>query len=245
MEIVIQLIFIVAIAKFCLKAAMTGKLWSIICYAIFLAVIPLLLYPIVIAQPLSIISDLLGSRSVVENIALITTAESLISIFISIYLIKNYFLPKAQRGKFATAVKIIPGFIVFFAITYFELLFFKMRVGGEFIYTAAIYSAIVFIGVVSLSLLFKYLLSGESIKLELRVLLNLIILVLGLLVSSSVAEYNVSHAQSQIEWGALITIIAGSLVLIATGAIAYKYNISIGRLIMGMAKNSSNGKLQK
>lgn len=229
METIIQLIFVIAMAKYCLKAALSSNLKVVVGYGALLAVIAFLLYPVVINQPLTIITDLLSSREVVSNMALISTAESILGIVISIYLLDNYFRPKQKRTLWAKVLKIMPGVIVFFAVGYFELLFFKWRVGGEFLTTALFYSAILFIGVIATAVLLRWMLEGESLKLEVKLLLNLMILGLGLLVSSSVAEYNVSHAVSTIEWEALIAVIVGFIAFVLIGMWLYK--------IKGTSKN--------
>ncbi len=233
METIIQLIFVIALLKFCLKAALSQRLVIIVGYGFAISALAFALYPIVINQPLTIISQLLGTREVVENIALLTTAESIIGILISIYLLDNYFRPSEKRTKTAKLIKLAPGVVVVCAVCYFELLFFKWRVGGDFLVTALLYSLILLVGVVCMALLLRTLVAGESLKLEVKLIFNLAILVLGLLVSSSVADYNISHAQSTIEWGALIAITIGSIVLIATGVWLHKINFShkISKLI--------------
>ncbi len=222
METIIQLIFAIALLKYSLKAALSGRLLVICLYGVLLSVLAFALYPVVINQPLTILSDLLSSKTVVENIALLTTAESVIGVFISIYLLDNYFLPKAKRTKGSWLLKIIPGVIVFFSVGYFELLFFKTRVGGDFLVTALMYSGILLVGIITLALLLRYLIDGESLKLEVKLILNLAILVLGLLVSSSVADYNISNAQATIEWKALVALVLGAIALVGLGLCCIK-----------------------
>ncbi len=226
METIIQLIFVVALLKYCLKAALSARLLYIVGYGFAIAALSFALYPIVINQPLTIISQLLESRAVVENIALITSAESIVGVFISIYLLDNYFRPRAKRTAWARFIKIAPGVVSLFAVCYFELLFFKWRVGGDFLVTALMYSGALLAAVVGMALLLRTLIEGESLKLELKLIFNLVILTLGLLVSSSVADYNTSNAQTTIEWGALITILLGSALLIASGVWLHKINFS-------------------
>ncbi len=226
MEIIIQLIFVVALLKFCLKAALSDRFIVIFGYGLAMAIVAFALYPIVINQPLTVIGDMLASRSVVENIALITTAESILGVLISIYLLNNYFRPRQRRTKWAKAIKIVPGVISLVAVGYFELIFFKMRVGGDFLTTALLYSSTIFVAIVGVALLLRYIIDGESLRLELKLILNLAILVLGLLVSSSVAEYNQSNAQAKIEWGALIAIILGSATLVGVGVWLHKINFT-------------------
>lgn len=225
MEIFIQLIFIIALAKYCLTAALSGSLWRLVGYAAAAAAVAMAIYPVVIEQPLTIIQQILSDRKAVENLALFTTVEAFAGIFISVYLLDNYFRPKAKRTKMAFIIKVIPGMLAFCGIAYFELLFFKFRAGSDFLTTAVVYAALLLVAVTLLGLLARYALQGESLKLEVKVILNMAILVIGLLISSSVADYNVSHAQATIEWEALTVLTSGAAALIALGAWLQKINI--------------------
>ena len=224
METLVQLIFIIALVKYCLTAAQSGNLCQLAGYAVVAALVALALYTVVIEQPTTIITELLASRTAVSNIALLTTAEAIAGIFVSVYLVDNYFKPKTKQKKRATVLKIVPGALVFAAIAYFELLFFKIRVGGDFLTTAGLYSTILFVVICTLGGTAKYALTAESLRLEVKVILNMAILIGGLLVSSSVADYNISHAQTTIEWEALVALIAGSALLVALGLILHKMN---------------------
>lgn len=226
METIIQLIFVVALVKYCLKAALSGKLWLLVGYGVLISLAAFALYPIVINQPMTIITQLLGDRNVVEDVALIVVAESIIGILICVYLLDNYFRPKSKRTRFAGILKIMPGVVMICGVGYFELLFFKWRVGDDFLTTALFFSLILFVGVTAMALLLRYLVSGESLKLEVKLILNLTILTLGLLVSSSVADYNISNAQATIEWGPLIAITGVSALLILLGLWLHKINFS-------------------
>ena len=128
MELYIQIIFVLALAKFCLKAAMTGRFWTMACYAFFAALVSLALYPTVIEQPATVITNLLADRELVTDGAVLTTTEAILGIFVSVFLLSNYFKPKGQRRKSVFVLKVVPGILWIFAVAYFELLFFRQRV---------------------------------------------------------------------------------------------------------------------
>lgn len=224
MEICIQLIFIIALAKYCLKAALSGKLWILSVYAAAAAVLAMAICPIVITQPVTIISKMLGDKAVIENMAMITTVEAITGIFLSVYLLDNYFMPKSKRRKTAFVLKIIPGILSLCAIGYFELLFFKWRAGQDFAATAILFAATLFIAVAGFSSLIMFSVKSESLKLEIKLIFNLCILVLGLLVCSSVADYNISNAQTDIEWKALAAMIITMAALTVAGVWVQKIN---------------------
>ena len=76
MEHYIQVIFVLALAKYCLKAAMTGRLWVMAAYAAVAAVVALVLYPAVITRPVTIVAGLLADRRLVTDGAVLTTLEA-------------------------------------------------------------------------------------------------------------------------------------------------------------------------
>lgn len=216
MEIFVQIVFILALLKYSLKAALSGRFWIVTLYGLGAALFALAIYPFVITQPVNIISELLANHKVVTDVAVLTTIEAVSGIFISILLLDNYFMPRTQRKKSLKLLKILPGVLVFPAIAYFELLFFKMNVGVDFMLSAALYALIIFVTITLIALLIKSQMSHESIKLEMKIILNLAILVIGLFINSAVADYNLSDAQTVIEWQPLmvITAIVGVLFVI-------------------------------
>lgn len=225
METFVQLIFVLALLKYCLKAALANHFWAIALYGVFAAIIGLMIYPFIIEQPANIGSILLMDRAVVANAAVITTIEAVSGIFISIFLLDNYFMRKQKRKRSIFLLKIAPGLLSLVAIAYFELMFFKWRVGADFTQTALLYSITIFTVIVTTATTLKFKLKGESLKLELKVLLNIGILIIGLFINASVADYNLSHANVEVEWGALASITVTFALLFVTGFYLSKINI--------------------
>lgn len=232
METYVQLILVLAVVKFCLKAALTDRFWTIALYGAIAAAIGLAIYPIVIEQPVTIVSMLLSDSELVANGAVITTLEAVAGIFVSVFLLDNYFMRKEKRKRSVFVLKVIPGVLCMIAIAYFELMFFRWRVGVDFLQTALLYGAIVFLSIVAMATALRYLLRGESLKLELKVLLNAGILLIGLLVNSSIADYNLSYADVEVEWGALAALAVLVTVLFLAGVYLPKINLK------SLSKNS-------
>ena len=65
----------------------------------------------------------------------------------------------------------------------------------------------------------------ESVKLELKIMLNLAILVIGLLINSTVADYNLSDAQTVIEWKPLVVMTIIAVILFVLGIFTPKITI--------------------
>ena len=81
MEHYIQVIFVLALAKYCLKAAMTGRLWVMAAYAAVAAVVALVLYPAVITRPVTIVAGLLADRRLVTDGAVAELGETTLRVF--------------------------------------------------------------------------------------------------------------------------------------------------------------------
>lgn len=229
MEIYIQLILVLACIKYCLNATLSGRFWIIILYGTIAALIALTIYPIVIQQAVTLVTTFLSDKHLVANAAVLTTIEAIAGIFISVFLLDNYFMRKEKRKKSAFMLKVLPGILSCIGIAYFELMFFKWRVGADFMETALLYSIIVFTSVIVIASFMRYALKGESLKLEFKVLLNIGILFIGLLVNASIADYNLSYADIAIEWEALGVL--GGLVILLFFIGIYLPKINIKKLL--------------
>ena len=217
MELLVQIILILAILKYCLKASLAGGFRAILLYALGAGLFALACYPIVINQPVTIIEKLLSDKDVVTNGAVLTSLEAIIGILLSVRLIDNYFAPKQKRKKSLFVLKVVPGLLAPIGFLYFELMFFKYRAGANFMVTAILYSLLCAVLIFGLAYLLKYLAEGESLKLEMKMLINIAILMLGLIVSSSVADYNISAAHQTIEWIPLLVFTLISAAIVAIG----------------------------
>lgn len=171
------------------------------------------------------ITNLLADRELVTDGAVLTTTEAILGIFVSVFLLSNYFKPKGQRRKSVFVLKVVPGILWIFAVAYFELLFFRQRVGADFGATAAIYAGIVFAVVLLAAGFIHLFVRHESMKLELKIMLNMGILLIGLLVNASVADSTVVYATvSNVEWGALAALTAGTACFFLLGLLLSKIN---------------------
>ena len=225
MELLVQLIFVIAILKFCLKASLAGGFKTMLLYALGAGVWTLLWYPVVINQPVTIIEHLLADRQVVTDGAVWTTIEALAGILLGVNLLDNYFAPKQKRKKSLFILKVIPGVLAPLGLLYFELMFFKMRVAEDFLMTALLFSVVTVVVILGLSLVMKRVVEGESMKLELKLLFNMMILLIGLLINSAVADYNTSSADTQADWMPLVVMLGASAVLILIGYLTCNWTI--------------------
>lgn len=225
MELLVQLIFVIAILKYCLKASLAGGLRTMLLYALGAGLWSMAWYPVVINESVSVIGQLLADREVVTDGAVWTTIEALAGILLGVNLLDNYFAPKQKRRKSLFVLKVIPGVLAPVGVLYFELMFFKMRVAGDFLVTALLYSGLTVAVVAALSVLLKRIVEGESMKLELKLLLNMMILAIGLLINSAVADYNISSADTRAEWEPLAVITLLSAAFIGVGYLTRNWNL--------------------
>lgn len=238
MELLVQLIFVFAIFKYCLKASFIGGFRTMLLYALGAGVWALVWYPVVIQLPMTIVERLLTDREIVADGAVWTTIEAILGIMLSIYLLDNYFAPKQKRRKTLFVMKVVPGILTPMAILYFELMFFKFRVGGDFLWTSVLYSVLATCGIFLVSLFLKKAVEGESMKLELKLLINLAILFVGLLINSAVADYNVSAAHTETEWLPLVVCLGASFLIIWIGYLCR--NISLKHIFSQILNHGFN-----
>ena len=306
MEQFLQFIFILAIAKYCIDAALTRRVAAMAAYAAVLAAVAFALWPTVIGWRGDMIADLLSDGPLVADGALVITLEAVAGIFISILMLDSLFdkpgaieptgpakakehppeinvaddpdavvstqsaetkgsLPKADlsdgsdvteppvsagtgenrpilstpeegRRKALFVLKVLPGVICFFAVVYFELLFFRSFVGIDFLALALSYAAIVAAGIFLLSAVLGRLMPGESTKLEAKIVLDMAILLVGLLVNASIASYNISSSHTEISPAPMILFVAVTTLLAALGLLSYKVSPLIKKLLHGFHK---------
>lgn len=231
METFVNAILLTAMLKYCLKAAHNGSLTAIFIYSGALALAALAIFPAVVNSPADTVQRLLSDQRATGNWAVLVTAEAAAGILISVKLLDNYFRPSARRSTLLRILKVTPGILCLAGAWYYELEFFRMRAGAGFLQTALIYAALLFVVLSLLSLCFRFLLKGESTKLEMKMLLNLGILAGGLLVNSATAGYNTSHAVADTDWVALGAITAIALTLAGAGMLLHRYTPEIKRIV--------------
>lgn len=208
MEIYVQLILILALLNYCLNAALAGRPAVIGGCALFASIFAFVLYPVMITQPTSIISDFLSSRKLVTNWAVIATVEAVAGLFASVTLIQHHFKPKKDKKRSLVVLKAMPGVLFYIAIAYFELVFFKHNPGVAFNVLALFYAGIVLISTLSISAFVAWLLPAETSKFELKALISIAMLAICLFINSSVAEYNTARPVFNLDWSATLSFLA-------------------------------------
>ncbi len=216
MDSFLQFIFVLAAAKYCVNAALTRRVWLMALYAAVMAVTAFAVHPVVIGWRGDMAEELLVNGAIVADVALLITLEAVAGIFISVFVLDNYFMPSHKRRRSVFVLKVLPGVVCFVAAAYFESLFFRSFAGMEFATGAALYGCIVFAVVFGGSMAASGLMPGESVKLESRIILDMAILFVGLFVGASVTSYNTSGGHTQVETAPLLALAA----MVGTGVAA-------------------------
>lgn len=225
MDGLLQLIFILAFMKVCLSPAFLKRFRGTFIYALCAGVFAYAVYPLVIRQRADSFTAILADKGLVADFAVLVTVEAVLGIMICIYLLDNYFKPKEKRKKSVFMLKLLPGPLFFVGIFYFELMFFKEFPGVSFGTTALLYSLLIFGLITLVSLVLRYVMSGESLKLEAKILFNIAILLVGLLLNSSISAYNVAHSSDYTELAPTLTMVGGIILLSFVGYVFYVMKI--------------------
>lgn len=229
MEQYLQLIFLLAFVKFGLKSSLVRKAWMIPVYGIVAGVFAWAVHPFVIGLRGDSFTAILADRGMVSDCALLITVESVLGIMASVLLLDNYFAPREKRKRSLFVLKVIPGVLFFVGVVYFELLFFKLFVGMPFGCVAALYGGTVFAAVTAAGFGMRWLLPGESMKLDAKILLDLAILGVAIFVNAAISDYSVSHSVGGVEW--LPTVVAAAVLAVgaAAGFACYRRRDSVRR----------------
>lgn len=225
MDGLLQLIFILAFLKVCLSPAFLKKFYGTFIYALCAGLFAYAVYPLVIRQRADSFTAILADKGLVADFAVLVTVEAVLGIMICIYLLDNYFKPKEKRKKSVFVLKLIPGPLFFIGIFYFEIMFFQEFPGVAFGTTALLYSLLIFSVTTVMSLILRYVMSGESLKLEAKILFNMAVLMVGLLLNSSISAYNVAHSSDYTEIAPTLSMIGLILLLSVVGYAMYLIKI--------------------
>lgn len=222
METFVQFILLFSLVKYCLKAAIAGRLGYILLFSVAAGGIAVCLYPIIIHASPNIVAEILKNPGLVADGILFTTIESVAGIMLSVKLLDFYFLPKEKRTGWMRVLRFVPGFMYILSIAYLEILFVSTRVGSDFLLSSLLFALLLAVSVFVTACLFKFLVRSESQKLELKIIINMVILLLGLMVNSMVSDYNISAASAVIEWKALVCLVILGIVSAMTGYLLFR-----------------------
>lgn len=219
MESILQVILILSVIKFACKATFYKSYSGVLLFAGLAGIFAYIIHPFVIKQNGDIYSVLFSDGRRVTNLAIIITLEAISGILISIGMLQNLFTPK--KRNWIKLLKLSPGLLIAGAIFYIELKTFYLFPGLNFKITALITSFGLFFLITILSTIIKYLFSLESIRYELKFLLNGILLIVAIIINAGLSSYNQSRYVADIN---LVKLLVFILIVISLGTLGYFLN---------------------
>lgn len=219
MEILFQGILILAILKFCIKAGFFDSKKGILTYAIFAGLIAIVFYPVIIKTNTNAFSKLMLDKKAVSNIAVLITIEAISGMLISIGMLHNLF--EAKKQVWIKILKLTPGILIIGAVYYIELAAFKTMAGTDFLWVAVITSTAIIIGVSVVSTGIKFLLPGNTVRYELKFIINIALLILAIMLNAGLADYNRSNYNTEVEFNKLLAFIGITVIGFLLGWILF------------------------
>lgn len=232
METLFQLILIISVLKFTCKATFFENLWGILGYALLVGIIAFAIYPIVIRQSGDLYLTMLTDRKLVSNMAIIVTVEAIIGLLVSMGMLKNIFSKKKTIGRW---LKIIPGVLIIGAIFYVEQRMFYILAGESFVKIAFLTAIGLFLVIVLISLMMRYILPQPTMRYELKFLTNIMLLITGVLLNAGVSPYNTASYRMDFDWVKMLVFLGVIFGVALLGFALYQLGI----------KNKKIKKLQK
>lgn len=219
MELLFQLILVVVVLKYTCKASFFENIWGIVGYALMVAIVAFIIYPIVIEQPGDFYKKILSSRVFVSDIAIVITIEAVVGILISISMLKNVFTPHKTYSRW---LKILPGVLIVGVIFYSEQYIFYTFTGYSFMLVALFTSLGGLLLVLLLSLSIRFLFPERAVRYELKFLLNILLLIGGILLSAGVSPYSTASYKSDFEWEKMLAFCGIVLLFTFVGFAIYR-----------------------
>ena len=225
MEQYLQLIFVLALAKYALAASFLRRAWETAGAGMVLGIAAWLIWPWVVGQPSDTLASMLADAGTVGDFAVIISLEAVAGIFSAVWLLGNTAATPRRLGRSAVrrraiwrqALKAAPGVTVFAAVAAFEMEFFRASVGVPFARTAFLYAVITGGAAILSACLMRKLLPGQTLRLEAKILLNAAMLLTGIFVNASVTDYSRSDSHIPVDWRPRAVAAAVAAVLAAAG----------------------------
>ncbi len=219
MENVLQVILILSVIKFACKATFYKSYSGVLLFAGLAGIFTYIIHPFVIKQNGDIYTVLFSESRRVTNLALVITLEAISGILISIGMLQNLF--SVKKRKWIKLLKLVPGVLIAGAIFYIELKVFYLFPGLNFKLTSLITAISLFLLITLLSFFIKYFFPQDSIRYELKFLINSILFIIAIIINAGLASYNHSEYNSGINFTNLLVFI---LIVIALGTSGYYLN---------------------
>ncbi len=227
MELLFQIILILALLQYSSKAALFKHWGGMSLFACIAGLIAYLLYPEIITIESNVFEKLLSDRQSVSSFAVLVTIEAICSMLISIGLLDNLF--SSKKKPLLDTLKFFPGILIVGAVFYFELQLFRHFAGIDFFEMALLVSFALTSGIFLTAFCIKRALPDDTSRFELIFLTNIMLLFLSVLLNAGLADYNASSYQADFEPEKLAVFIGITTAGVLIGYILYNIRIAVRR----------------
>ncbi|PID92814.1 MAG: hypothetical protein CSA96_01335 [Bacteroidetes bacterium] len=214
METLFQLILILALLKYCLKAGFFSSWRGILFYSLFAGIIALAFYPLIILLESKAFEKVLSNPGQVANIAVLITFEALGGLLVSIAMLDNLFAERKRKWK--KILKLTPGVLMIAAVFYIELKVFSNFPGRPFPLLAALTAVSLSASIGLISWGIKKGMPDVEGRYELKFLTNVLLLILAVVLNAALY----GSAPARAPQVALLFQTLGFLALAMAGAFA-------------------------
>ncbi len=228
MELLFQIILLLALVKYSSKAAFFRHWGSTVAYACCAGLVAMLVYPTIITMESNVFEKLLSNRENVSSVAVLVTIEAISGMLISIGMLDNLF--SSRKKPLLNLLKYTPGILIFGAVFYFELAMFRHFAGTRFLDLALISSLLLSSGVFLAAFGIRKLLPDDASRYELIFLTNVLLLCLSVLLNAGLADYNSGSYQAEPEFVKLAMLAVIAAAGFGLGYILFRYRTAIQRL---------------
>lgn len=214
MQLLIILLFVLAITGFVLQITLIKKLTVQFAFCGILALGIYFAYPYAIEQSYSRFKINIDNQQVVSNFLVLQIVECVVGLLFCIYLIRDFY--KERTIAIFRYFKLFPGIIVLPALFYAESFVF-LNIPGIHFQTLAIFIALLVPALVFGTLkLIKWLIPEYDLRLELKFIIHILQLILSLVISIKIFALPVKSSlgeMSFLPFTALLTLVVSIGVL--------------------------------
>ena len=228
MELLFQVILLLALVKYSSKAAFFRHWGGMVAYACCAGLVGMIVYPTIITMESNVFEKLLSNRENVSSVAVLVTIEAISGMLISIGMLDNLF--SSKKKPLLNLLKYTPGILIFGAVFYFELAMFRHFAGIRFLDLALISSLVLSSGVFLAAFGIRKILPDDASRYELIFLTNVLLLCLSVLLNAGLADYNSSSYQAEPEFVKLALLAVIAIAGFGLGYILFTYRAAIQRL---------------
>lgn len=225
MESLLQIVVLLAFVRFACRATFFRSVWGIVAFALLVALLSFLSYPIVIEQSGDFYATLLRDATLVGNVAVLITLEAVVGMLFSIGLLRTLF--KEDRKTRLSNLKYLPEILIAGAVLYAQQQVFYQFPGYDFRITAicTAFAFAILLGCVAL--LMRWALPEQSNRYELNFLINLFLLVVGILLNAGLSNYNTGNYTSNIGWKSAIVFLLIIAMFFLLGLVLYRVKLNL------------------